>query len=620
MSFEGTWRSTFGKLKLIQNGTRIHGLYRDLGVIEAEQVSEVEMAGTFTNTGHTGRLRFVRSDGDEFVGKWTWGSADPGRPDLDGDREDDEWHGTRLSREVETPHGAWYLFDGEWDSTYGRLHLHQNNDRLYGLYRDLGVIEGERIGEENAFRGRFTNTGHKGWFRFTLNGDGTAFSGEYGWRDGEVVDPWDATRIKPERPRPEVRAELKNIRIPVAPGHRNIVFDASAVGSSGDPEVIVSAARTRQALFNDPIEIHDVDHLGNGTFNAVLPADIRDAAGRDELVCGEEAHVRIKVLVDGAVKLIRDFEFRLPDPVVLVNIGDSYAAGVGTGQYDLDEEKGRSSISGQHRAMTEFASLHPAVVINLAVGGDNLNPDIIKTNGREGKQLRWLDMRLDELVARRVLSEKRVDFLIVSAGGNDTYGGGLADIIARLLISVFDPNTSVFFRGMRRDLAANLSDFAKDLNRFHDHLQTDPTLRPARVIYCTYPDSTRDENGNHTKPPSVLMPSWNRVTTTLSGDDLAFAYKFMINDLNERIRQFYDLDKDRYIPNDVERISRLHGYPSRSSYFVRMRLVEQLRLFRDSFHPNVLGYTKIYYEPIAGILADHEPDETRASQSTHRDL
>ncbi|MEM6436889.1 MAG: hypothetical protein AAF773_24010, partial [Cyanobacteria bacterium P01_D01_bin.115] len=46
---------------------------------------------------------------------------------------------------------------------------------------------------------------------------------------------------------------------------------------------------------------------------------------------------------------------------VLVNIGDSYAAGVGTGRYDLNKGAKRSSLSGQHRAMVEFASGVPSI-------------------------------------------------------------------------------------------------------------------------------------------------------------------------------------------------------------------------------------------------------------------
>jgi hypothetical protein len=251
--------------------------------------------------------------------------------------------------------------------------------------------------------------------------------------------------------------------------------------------------------------------------------------------------------------------------------------------------------------MEEFASRVPSVVLNVAVGGHKLNPDIVQTDGSEGPQLREVDLLLSDYVRRGVLSEKRVDYLIVSAGGNDMHKDALRGLATRLLISIWNPFNNPFFIRIRNDIMANLQDFKKDLDRFHQILQTNPIYRNARVIYCTYPDSTRNENGQHTEAPSILLPRVNRKVTTLGDKDFEFAYELMIRNLNKRIKNFWKLDPHRYTQNDVEPISRKHGYPARHSYFVRFRAIEGPLMF-EAFHPTIEGHDKIYFDTVFPLL------------------
>ena len=605
MSLIQTWQSNFGNLKIIQNGDRIHGLYRDLGVIEAiKEKGTNRFLGTFTNTGKQGRMRFaINANSSAFAGTWNWGDHEPSIPSWDNVLSSNEWEGENKSRKIETATKVGDPWEGTWESTYGTLHLHQNGTRLYGLYRDLGIIEGERVGTSRQVKGRFTNTGREGWFSFEFAPDGKSFSGKYGWTPGNKEGDWSGDLLSATAEEENNRFKIENIEIPYAPGRTDLRIEVQAQGNpSSRPTVILHVSRTESDLESNPIELKDLRSLGGKSrFSAELPVSKPGHPSRHELVCGQRVYAKAIINTGRRVTDTRTFEFDLPDPVVLVNIGDSYGAGVGTGRYDLDANAKRSSNSGQHRAMEEFSSLTPSVIINVSRSGNKLNPHIIKNDGSEGNQLKDVENQLDNLVNRGVLSTKHVDYLIVSAGGNDMHEDGLSGLIKRLLISIWNPFNNPFFKNLRNDIQANLTNLKRNLDRFHRFIQFNSIYKDTKVIYCTYPDSTRDEHGKHTKAPSILLPSINRVVTSLSDKDFEFAYEYMIKDINERIKGFCSLDRTRYFQNDVEPVSRNHGYPSNHSYFVRLRMIEGELMF-DAFHPTPEGYARIYLDTIEPLL------------------
>lgn len=607
---QGIWTSTFGPLRFTSKGNRINGIYRDLGVIEATRAGN-RVEGTFTNSGQVGRFLWVLSpDQDEFFGRWGWGETGALRaPDIDDVVEPDEWVGVLKHAELNTDTASGRPWQGEWNSDFGKLHLVQNGTRLYGLYRDLGIIDGTISGRTAV--GRFTNGGTEGWFRFTLSRDGGAFSGSYGWRENEEKGDWDGKLDSTPISSLNDRYEIDHVDVPYAPGETKLLVRLKRIGNpSQRPEVTVNAAETARDLDVDPIEITaNRINQADGDLDVVIQLPVaRPGTSRPgTLRMARPVHAKIEVELGGRITDVKDVQFDMPDPIVVFNIGDSYGAGVGIGSYDLHSAAKRSSRSGQHRAMTELAGKAPTLIGNFAWSGNKLVPNIMTKEGRAGRQIREVLEQVRHWKRTGALREERVDYLIVTAGGNDMHRCGLGGLVARLMVSVLDPNRAVFFRKLRQELGDAKTNFAARLNAFDRLLGSTPAFAEARVIYSTYPDLSRNEDGEFDRPPRNALPRTNRLVTTLSKKDMAFAYNKIIDPLNDLIREWRNKNPKRYEVNDVETISRRHGYPSNDSWFVRARLSEggitqDNLMLRDAFHPSAYGHEKIYYETLRGRL------------------
>lgn len=607
---QGIWTSTFGPLRLTSKGDRVNGIYRDLGVIEARR-SGNRIEGTFSNTGQVGRFLWLLSaDEDEFFGRWGWGASGTlNEPDIDDVVEPDEWVGAKNGADLSTDTARGRPWQGEWNSDFGKLHLVQNGNRLYGLYRDLGIIDGTISGPTAV--GRFTNGGNEGWFRFTLSSNGDAFSGSYGWRENEEKGDWDAKLDSRPISAVNDRYEIEQIDVPYAPGETKLLVRLKRIGNpTARPEVIVQAAETARDLDVDPIEVsaYRIRQVGAHTDVEIqLPVAPPGKSQPGTLRMARPFHGKIEVQLEGRITDVKDMRFDMPDPIVVFNIGDSYGSGVGIGSYDLHSGAKRSSRSGQHRAMTELAGKAPTLVGNFAWSGNKLVPDIMTEDGHAGRQIREVLEQLRQWKRTGALREERVDYLIVTAGGNDMHRKGLGGLVARLMISVLDPNKAVFFRKLRQELGDAKTNFAARLNAFDRLLGGTQAFAEARVIYSTYPDLTRNEDGEFDRPPRNALPQTNRLVTTLSKNDMSFAYNKVIDPLNDLIREWRNKNPQRYEVNDVETISRRHGYPSNDSWFVRARLSEggitqDNLLIADAFHPSAFGHEKIYYETLRGRL------------------
>ncbi len=71
-NIQGTWTSTFGELRLHQNGNKITGDYKNVGVINAT-VSKDIVKGTFTNGNNTGHFEWALvNNNKKFTGIWAW--------------------------------------------------------------------------------------------------------------------------------------------------------------------------------------------------------------------------------------------------------------------------------------------------------------------------------------------------------------------------------------------------------------------------------------------------------------------------------------------------------------------------------------------------------------------
>lgn len=171
--FSGNWSTSFGAMQLEQHGATVSGTYRH-GCTDGQVDGRVR--------GSLLRLRYSegeQSGSAEFRllrhGKFS-GSYIP-----DGQKTRHVWEG----------HRGW---DGLWETDFGRLRMIQERDRVLGFYTGAAHAElrGRASGGRLAFRYRETNASGEG--RFTLTGDGAAFSGE--WRPAEQSDfrPWNGYR------------------------------------------------------------------------------------------------------------------------------------------------------------------------------------------------------------------------------------------------------------------------------------------------------------------------------------------------------------------------------------------------------------------------------------------
>ncbi|MDZ7934964.1 MAG: hypothetical protein U5M51_08390 [Emticicia sp.] len=70
--WEGTWTSTFGDIRLQQNGSKVVGDYAEKGIIEGTIKGKV-LSGKFTNANNEGTFEWTL-DGQNFKGDWKWAS------------------------------------------------------------------------------------------------------------------------------------------------------------------------------------------------------------------------------------------------------------------------------------------------------------------------------------------------------------------------------------------------------------------------------------------------------------------------------------------------------------------------------------------------------------------
>ncbi|MCP5396100.1 MAG: hypothetical protein H6918_05100 [Sphingomonadaceae bacterium] len=99
--WQGTWKTTYGELRLREDRGHVWGDYGDLGQIEGRLSADRQtFRGVFRrNNGNSGYLEMVQSgdDGNRFIGRWKW--QKDGFPNWK--TEDGRfWRGDRISSEV----------------------------------------------------------------------------------------------------------------------------------------------------------------------------------------------------------------------------------------------------------------------------------------------------------------------------------------------------------------------------------------------------------------------------------------------------------------------------------------------------------------------------------------
>lgn len=174
MPFNGQWLTTYGPMSLAQIGNSVSGSYGE--------------GNTLSGTVADGRLDFTYREADEAGSGWfqhrRFGAFE-GQYVADGADLSHSWKATRG-------------FDGLWDTSFGRMRLRDHGDRIEGTYNGAGraTITGRREGDRFAFRYQEPKVGGEGWF--AIDGDMSAFSGQ--WRaDGAAAwEDWTGKRVVPQ--------------------------------------------------------------------------------------------------------------------------------------------------------------------------------------------------------------------------------------------------------------------------------------------------------------------------------------------------------------------------------------------------------------------------------------
>lgn len=173
-TFAGHWLTTFGPMVLRQEGQRVQGFY-ELAAGRSEIAGEVKngkLHFRFKEPGATGEGWFEMPRFGRFVGQW--------RPD-GGDR----W----------SPWVGYREWDGVWDTSFGRMRLIQEENRIFGFYEGMGhsTVAGRREGGHFVFTYQEPKAQGEGWFE--LSPDFRAFQGQ--WRVTGQPDwfPWFGRRL-----------------------------------------------------------------------------------------------------------------------------------------------------------------------------------------------------------------------------------------------------------------------------------------------------------------------------------------------------------------------------------------------------------------------------------------
>lgn len=175
--FSGRWSTTFGPMKLTQQGSSVTGTYQgpngDCSL--AGEVADGRLTFRYEEPTEQGEGWFELKRHGKFLGAW--------HPD--GREGWGEWNGERG-------------FDGVWETSFGLLRLVQEEDRVFGFYTGGGetcTVEGRLEGGRLTFRYQEPRARGEGYFE--LAGDGHSFQGE--WRpDGfEAWSGWLGRRVRP---------------------------------------------------------------------------------------------------------------------------------------------------------------------------------------------------------------------------------------------------------------------------------------------------------------------------------------------------------------------------------------------------------------------------------------
>lgn len=186
-SFAGAWDTTYGLLIVEQDGGVVRGTYSYGGGSSiAGTVSERRLTFTYTEPTASGDGWFELSeDAQSFAGQWR----------ESGSSEWAAWSGTRAAPPEAVTRGP---FEGLYDTTYGRMRLSRDGDRVTGFYSYGGgsTIEGTISGDRLEFRYREPTVAGEGFF--VASEGGRILEGQWREEGGTSYSAWRAERGEPE--------------------------------------------------------------------------------------------------------------------------------------------------------------------------------------------------------------------------------------------------------------------------------------------------------------------------------------------------------------------------------------------------------------------------------------
>lgn len=185
-SFHGEWKTSFGPMQLKQVGDRVTGTYvmEDVRCTIEGGVKNGVFEFKYREPDVTGEGSFKLSDdGNSFAGRWRETGTTRFLP----------WIGQRTSKQAEEK-----SFAGLWNSSFGRMRLVQDKDRVGGIYSlaNVSSLSGKIAENRFVFRYKEPEAEGDGWFE--LAEDGNSLQGKWKSDGSDQWREWSATRIQPK--------------------------------------------------------------------------------------------------------------------------------------------------------------------------------------------------------------------------------------------------------------------------------------------------------------------------------------------------------------------------------------------------------------------------------------
>ncbi len=186
-SFAGTWETTFGKMKLTQEGDKVTGFYEMEGrrcSIEGK-LEKKRFSFHYQEPSARGEGFFdLSADGRSFTGKWR----------QNGEGEFSDWTGTRTNVSAAAKNDR---FTGLWETSFGRMRLVQSGNKVVGTYSFNGGSGIEGTVEGNKLTLQYKEPAGVGTATFELSSDGSRFAGKWKLKDSSSGGEWTGERVEP---------------------------------------------------------------------------------------------------------------------------------------------------------------------------------------------------------------------------------------------------------------------------------------------------------------------------------------------------------------------------------------------------------------------------------------